>query len=149
MRKFSFMKKSIVHYAEVTVGLILLGLGLYLLSIINEPQGIMKTLPFLLIGLGCGIFGHGIGEFISRRLIEKNPEIENQIRIEKLDERNVAIENRAKAKAFDLMILLFGALLFTLTLLRVDMVIILLLVFAYLFVVGFSIFFRIKYEREM
>ncbi len=149
MRRFNFMKKNIVHYTEVTVGLILLGLGLYLLRIINEPQGVMKALPYLCIGLGCGIFGHGMGEFISRRLIEKNPEIENQIRIEKLDERNVAIENRAKAKAFDLMIFIFGALLFAFALLSVDMVIILLLVFAYLFVVGYSIFYRIKYEKEM
>jgi hypothetical protein len=69
--------------------------------------------------------------------------------IERKDERNVSISNRAKAKAYDLMIYVFGALLLSFALIGVDMVEILLLVFAYLFVAGYGVFYRIKYDKEM
>jgi 4-hydroxybenzoate polyprenyltransferase len=69
--------------------------------------------------------------------------------IERKDERNIAISNRSKAKAYDLMIFVFGALMLSFALMGVDLVLILLLVFAYLFVVGYGIFYRIKYDKEM
>ncbi len=35
-------------------------------------QGIMKTLPYLCIGLGCGLFGNGIGDFVSKKQSKKS-----------------------------------------------------------------------------
>ncbi|MEA4889917.1 MAG: hypothetical protein VB070_10685 [Clostridiaceae bacterium] len=46
--------------------------------------------------------------------MKNNPEIQKQIEIEKNDERNVAMMNRAKAKAYDIMTFVFGALMLSL-----------------------------------
>ena len=63
--------------------------------------------------------------------------------IEQKDERHIAIQNQAKAKAYDMMIFVFGALMICLALMNVDMLVILILVTSYLFVVGYSIYYRI------
>ncbi|PRR78116.1 hypothetical protein CLLI_18800 [Clostridium liquoris] len=143
------MKRSITHYIEIVFGLLLLGTGLYLIKIIIEPQGILRALPYVCIGLGCGIFGHGMGEIISRIAIKNHPNVEKQMKIDKHDERNVTIGNRAKAKAYDMMIFVFGALMFAFALMGVDMVAVLLLVFAYLFVIGYGVYYRCKFDKEM
>jgi len=143
------MKKSITHYITVIFGLLLLGAGAYLIKIIIEPQGIMRALPYVCIGLGCGIFGHGMGEIISSRAIKNHPDVEKQMKIDKQDERNVAIGNSTKAKAYDMMIFVFGPLMLAFALMGIDMVAVLLLVFAYLFVVGYGIYYRCKFDKEM
>ena len=109
----------------------------------------MRALPFVCIGLGCGAFGHGVSDIISRRAVTGHPEIQKQIDVEKNDERNISISNRAKAKAFDVMIYVFGALMVSFALMGVDMVAVLLLVFSYLFVEGCAIRYRCKYDKEM
>jgi hypothetical protein len=90
-----------------------------------------------------------MGELIKQKFVKKHPEIQKQNDIEKNDERNLTIINRAKAKAYDCMIFIYGALLLTISLMEVDMAVILLLVGAYLFVVFFGLYFRIRYEKEM
>lgn len=143
------MKRDSTRYIAVVFGFLLLGIGLYLIKITIEPQGIMKVLPYVCVGLGCGIWGHGMGEIISQRAVKNHPEVEKQIKIIKLDERNIAIANLAKAKAFDMMVFLFGALLLTFSLMRIDMIAIILLVFVYLFVIGYGIYYRCKFDKEM
>ena len=56
---------------------------------------------------------------------------------------------KAKGKAFDMMTYIFGALMVSFALMDVDMTPLLLLVFAYLFVHGFSIYYRMKFDKEM
>ncbi|GKX67582.1 DUF6442 family protein [Inconstantimicrobium mannanitabidum] len=143
------MKKNITNYFAVALGLLLLCIGLYLIKTIIAPQGIMRALPYVCVGLGCGIFGHGMGEVISRRTFKNHPDVEKQIKIEKQDERNVAIGNCAKAKAYDMMIYVFGALMLTFALMGIDMAAVLLLVSAYLFVIGYGIYYRCKFDKEM
>ncbi|MFT8351218.1 DUF6442 family protein [Clostridium saccharoperbutylacetonicum] len=143
------MKRSIEHYIASICGLLMLVTGVCLIKIIIEPQGIMRELPYVCIGLGCGIFGHGMGEIISRRAIKNYPDIEKQMKIDKQDERNVTIGNYAKAKAYDMMIFVFGALMLVFALMGVDMADVLLLVFAYIFVIGYGIYYRYKLDKEM
>lgn len=143
------MKKNIGNYTAAVIGLLLLFTGLYFVKITTEPQGIMKALPYVLIGLGCGIFGHGTGEVISNRAIKNHPDIEKQMKINKEDERNIAVRNRAKAKAYNAMIYVFGALMPAFALMGVDMAAVLLLVFAYLFIIGCGIYYHSKFEKEM
>lgn len=52
--------------------------------------------------------------------------------IEENDERNINIGNRAKAKAYDMMIFVFGALMLSLALMNVDLMVVLMLVCCYL-----------------
>ncbi len=143
------MKKEAKYYYLSVFGFILLGLGLYLSKTIIEAEGIMRALPYVCIGLGCGILGHGVGEIISYKALKNSPDIRKQINIEKLDERNVLITSRAKAKAYDMMVFIFGALMLTFALMEVDMIAILLLVFAYLFIIAYGLYYRYKLNEKL
>lgn len=124
------------------LGLLVLALGLILIPRLGSDE----PLPYILVGLGCGAFGHGMGELLARRAAKGAA---RQIEIEREDERNVAIVNRAKAKAYDVMLYLFGALILALGLMKLPVAVILLLVFAYLFVCGSAVYYRLRYEKEM
>jgi hypothetical protein len=143
------MKKEAKYYYLSVFGFILLGLGLYLSKTIIEAEGIMRALPYVCIGLGCGILGHGIGEIISYKALKSSPDIRKQINIEKLDERNILITSRAKAKAYDMMVFIFGALMLAFALMEVDMIAILLLVFAYLFIIAYGLYYRYKLNEKL
>ena len=134
------MKKS-AGYVTVVAGIFLLAGGLYLIKTVSDPQGILLTLPYVCIGIGCGLFGHGMGSILSQRIMQRHPQMQKQMEIEQRDERNIAIADRATGKAFDLMT--FVALM------SVDLPAVLLLVFAYLFVHGYAIYYRCRYEKEM
>lgn len=107
------------------------------------------VLPYLLVGIGCGLFGHGAGQWLSARAVRRDPALEEQLEIDRNDERNVMLGERAKARAHDLMVTAFGALLPVFALLESDWRLIVLLCAAYLFVCGYAIFSRVKLEREM
>ena len=143
------MSKNIKYYITTAIGILLLAAGLYLVKTVADPSGILLTLPYVLIGVGSGAFGGGMGEIIKIRSLKNHPEIEKNIEIEKNDERNIAIANRAKAKAYDMMIFVIGALLLAFALMGVDISQVLLLVCAYLFIIGYSVYYRIKYDKEM
>lgn len=143
------MKKKVINTLTLVVGLALLGAGLYLVKTVFAPTGVMLALPYVFIGLGCGMFGQGVSGFVNRAVLKKNPEIAKQQEIEQKDERNQEIANRAKAKAYDAMVFVFGALMPSFALMNVDVAVVLLLVFAYLFVVGIGIYYRCKLEKEL
>lgn len=143
------MKSKLAKYTTITLGLLLLAISLYLIKTAGDPQGIMASLPYVCIGIGSGLFGHGMGNLISERAIQSDPDLQKKLDIEKNDERNLAISNKAKGKAFDMMTYVYGALMVSFTLMGVDMSALLLLVFAYLFVHGFGIYYRIKFDKEM
>jgi hypothetical protein len=138
-----------MDYIVTVIGILILGSGLFLVKTLNDPQGIMKALPYICVGLGCGIFGHGMGNVISRKALKNSPDIQKQQEIDKNDERNVTIVNTAKGKAYDMMIFVFGALMLSYALMSIDMIVVLLLVFAYLFVIAYGLYYRFKYEKEM
>lgn len=143
------MKKTISPYFLTVAGVVLLAGGVYFIKTIDDPQGILRALPYIFVGLGCVIFGHGIGEIILQSAMKKNPAAAKQLEIEQKDERNLAIANRAKAKGYDLMVFLFGALLFTIALMGIDLIVLLLFVFSYLFILVYSTYYRFKYYKEM
>lgn len=143
------MKKKYIDFCIALLGVLLFGTGLFLVKSYTDPQGIMKALPFILVGIGCGFFGQGVGNMISQKVLKNNPDIQKQKEIEVKDERNTAIRNRAKAKAYDRMVFVFGALEVAFALMGVDIIAVLMLVFAYLYVVGCCIYYHSKYEKEM
>ena len=143
------MKKHGLQTALGILGLALLALGLYLVKTTNATEGILLTLPYVFVGIGSGLFGQGMGGVIERSVLKKNPEILKQKEIEVNDERNQQISNRAKAKAYDVMVFVFGALMVAFALMGMDIVAVLLLVFAYLFVIGSAVYYRVKLEKEL
>ncbi len=142
------MKKQ-RYYLLIIGGIVLAALGLFMIKTAEDPTGFMTALPYVCIGVGCGIFGHGMGNIAADKAVENSPELQKQIEIDKKDERNIMISNSAKAKAYDLMTYVFGALLLAFALMGVDMIPVLLLVSAYLFVLVYGVCCRIKYEKEM
>lgn len=129
---------SLLGLAAVVAGFILVRMG----------AGV-APLPYVLLGVGCGAFGWGAGELLKRRAVEGDPEIEKRLRIEQQDERNRTIADRAKARAYDAALYIFSALMLCFALMQVELAVILLLVGAYLLVVGISIYYYVKYNREL
>ncbi|OCT16594.1 hypothetical protein A8709_07905 [Paenibacillus pectinilyticus] len=143
------MKKTISSYFIPAVGAVLLAVGLYFMKTIEDPQGLLRALPPICFGLGCGIFGHGMGEIIVRSAMKHNTAVAKQLQINMNDERNLAIANRAKSKAYDMMVFLFGAFIIGISLMNIDLTLLWLLVFFYLFILGYNTYYRIKYFKEM
>lgn len=142
-------KNNYKDYLIAVFGIVLLICGLVIIKKVSEPQGIMRALPYIFIGIGCGVFGHGMGEIISYRVVKNNPDILKQIEIEKKDERNITISNSAKAKAYDMMVNVFGALMVCFALMGVSFTVVILLVCSYLFVIFYGVYCRYKYDKEM
>lgn len=143
------MKTNIKNYCIAIIGLGLIAASIIILRTSADLEGIFRTLPYIFIGIGCGAFGQSLGEIINKKALKKRPDIQKQMEIDKNDERNVLIANKAKAKAYDIMIFVFGALLLSFALMQVDMIAVLLLVFAYLFVIFYGVYYRFKYDKEM
>lgn len=137
------------YVAFSLIGLALFFFGLVLIVTQRDTQDIMKTLPYVCIGAGCGIFGENLGISIKIYVLRKNPQAFKQAEIEEKDERNKAIGYMAKAKAYDMMLMVFGALLISFALAQVDLFVVLTLVLAYLFIVGVNIYYLCRYHKEM
>ena len=131
------------------IGFLICASGLYMVKSIPNKEGIMLTLPYLCVGIGTGIFGQNFGTVISALALRNDPASAKRIEIETKDERNTAIRNKAKAKAYDLMVMVFGALMLSFGLMNADMTIILSFVAAYLFIVFSSVYYFSKYQKEM
>ena len=106
-------------------------------------------LPYLCIGVGCGLFGQGAGELLAARAVKGDPALQRRLEVERADERNRAIADRAKGKAFDRMTFVYGALMLTFALMEVELAAVLLLVAAYLFVEFSVVYYRCKLEKQM
>ncbi|HWQ76302.1 MAG TPA: hypothetical protein VN441_13400 [Syntrophomonas sp.] len=131
------------------IGFILFAAGLVLIKFSQNAEGILRTLPYIFVGIGAGIFGHNFGELMKNLAVRKDPEAAKQIEIEAKDERNIAIGNKAKAKAYDLMLMVFGALMLAFALMQVEIYVILTFVTAYLLVVSVFVYYLWKYQKEM
>ena len=133
------MKKA--DWVITLIGVIMLGIGLFMTKTIENVQGILLTLPYVLMGIGCGILGYGMSNIVSPKAISKDLDLQRQLEIEKNDERNIEIATKSKAKAYDLMTFLFGVLMLSFALMNIDMAVILLLVAAYLSVHIYGIYY--------
>lgn len=131
------------------LGVALIAAGIYLIRTVPDPQGILRALPFLLVGFGCGIFGHGLGELLAKKAAESDPETARRMEIDQTDERNVMIGNMAKAKGYDMMTYVFGALMVSFAVMGASWTVIIPMVIGYLFVHGYAIYFRVKFDKEM
>lgn len=143
------MKHNKLQIALGILGLVLLAGGLILVKTSTATEGILLTLPYVLVGIGCGLFGQGVAGVIERYVYKKNPDMQKQKEIEVNDERNQQISTRAKAKAYDTMVFVYGALMIAFALMNVDLSVVLLFVFAYLFVTGTGVYYRVKFDKEL
>ncbi|MDP4091037.1 MAG: hypothetical protein Q8930_17460 [Bacillota bacterium] len=142
--------KSAVKYLVYSlIGFIIMCTGAVLGKLTRDAQGIMETLPYIFIGIGAGVFGQNLGTFFNIRAMKKDPQLAKRKEIDVKDERNIAIRNKAKAKAYDLMVIAFGALMMAFALMEVSWAVVLAFVAVYLFVVFSNVYFINKYDKEM
>lgn len=128
-------------------GLTMLVTGV-ILAKLELPRN-MEILGYVLLGLGCGIFGGGTGGVLSDWAVKKDPEAARLVQIAEKDERNVLLADQAKARAFDGMLSIFGALMLVFVLMQVELRGILLLVAAYLTTVGIFVVQRVRLEKML
>ena len=89
-------------------GIALVIAGFVLLKFFPADEGVMEMLPYYFMGIGCGAFGWGAGEFLRARALRGNPELAFELEVERTDERRIFIANAAKARAYDVMSYLFA-----------------------------------------
>lgn len=143
------MKRDRKEIVWIVVGVVLWGIAVLLLWQNPGNSGFWRALPYVCLGVGAGLLGQGIGQMVQRKALQSDPELARQQEIEAGDERNIQLAQRAKAKAFDLMVFVFSALLLVFALMGVEMTALLLLVAAYLLVQGYAVYCRVKLEKEM
>ena len=143
------MKQVRKEIVWIVVGVVLWGIAVLLLRQNPGNSGFWRALPYVCLGVGAGLLGQGIGRMVQRKALQSDPELARQQEIEAGDERNIQLAQRAKAKAFDLMVFVFSALLLVFALMGVEMTALLLLVAAYLLVQGYAVYCRVKLEKEM
>lgn len=134
-------------------GLVLMCGGFGLLALFKAnvaADELYKILSIFMIIIGCGLFGSAAGELLKKKAYKNHPQEARQIAIEEKDERNIAINDRAKGKAFDIMSGTFGGLFLILALLSsIDFFALLLLLAAYSFVHGVRIYYLVRFRKEM
>lgn len=130
-------------------GIALVIAGFVLLKFFPADEGVMEVLPYYFMGIGCGAFGRGAGELLRARALRGNPELAFELEVERTDERRIFIANAAKARAYDVMSYLFAALIICFGLMQVDLVVLLMLIAAFLFVEGVAIYQMVKLEKKL
>ena len=143
------MKRKAGNWLVMILGLALLIAGVAVLRLNGDLTGALRVLPYLCVGVGCGLFGGGTGELLAVQAMKKHPELQKQNEIAERDERNVAIGNAAKAKGYDVMTFAFGAMLLFSVLMEADLALTLVMVAVYLFIQFYSLWWRFKLEKEM
>lgn len=140
------MKSKIIVFNVMLmiIGLTLIGVGGFILK--GEE---LKAISGTCVGIGAGLFGLSIAKILTLIIEYKNPNIKHKKDIEVKDERNVCIVNRAKAKAFDAIGIVFGILMLIYTFINAGLPLILLVIVAYSIVYVLYIVFFNKYSKEM
>ena len=131
----------------VGIGLVVVGFLLHKYSLSTDKM--IVTIPYIFIGVGCGIFGHFMDNLIKYFSTKNHKELERRIQIDKNDERNILIAEKSKAKAYDLMIYLFVSILIILSLMGVDKLAIIMIVAIYLSIQIYALYWRSKFENKM
>lgn len=134
-------------YLLSVLGIALIFTALYFFINFRSTENSLFNLTYILLGIGSGIFGHGLGELII--VYSKNQNLKKSINIQKNDERTIVINNLSKAKAYDVMIYIFSALIMIMAFMNINPVAVIISVSAYLFIIFTNVFYKIKYNKEM
>ena len=145
------MNTKVKSYGKM-MAIIGIALMLGALSILKINTGIsplMEKILFLVAGIGGGIFGKGVGEYVKQTSMEKDPKYAKEVRIEEKDERFQQIRYKAKASAFDGMNFVFAAGIIAISLMDVHINILILMIVMYLSMTALNIYYMEKYKNEM
>lgn len=138
------------NYIKLIVGFILFIAGFTLMMVLKgSKEYVLKVLPFLFIGSGSGVLGISLGEIKKVNKIKNNDKKYIVQEIERNDERNKIIVMKAKAKAFDVMIIVYSIIMMILVLMSVNIKIIVLMICGQFVGIISSAYFSSKYSKEI
>lgn len=143
------MKSKEIRLCSIGIGLAMIIGSIYLLQAEKAPEGAVRTVLCVCIAIGCFLSGSALRAWLQDWSLQNAPDVRKEIDIEKRDERNQMITNRAKAKAFDLYVCVFSVLLWALALMKTERTALLLLFAAHCFVLGTGLYYRSKLEKEL
>ena len=126
---------------------LLLGIGLIGTSFLYWAED--KNISAVLIGIGLSLVGSSIFYLYTKYFQQKHPEIKKQLEIEYNDERNKIIQNRAKAKSADIIQWFIIGLAYVMLLFDYPLWLFGIIVGIFLLYYLISIYFVIKYQKEM
>ncbi|AFQ46095.1 hypothetical protein [Desulfosporosinus meridiei] len=126
---------------------LLLGIGLIGTSFLFWAEG--KNISAVLIGIGLSLLGSSLFYLYTNYVQQKHPKIKKQLEIEFNDERNKIIQNRAKASAADITQWFILGLAYVMILFDYPLWLFGITVGIFLLYYLISIFFAVKYQKEM
>ena len=68
------------------IGIVSIAGGILLIKTLENPNEFILTLSYICIGVGCGVFGHGMGNFVAIKTVQNNAEINKWILFVKMKE---------------------------------------------------------------
>lgn len=139
--------KFAVKFLGMICGIIIVFVSFVMKTYLTK---LSEKLYLLIALLGFGLFGYNMGDLIKISILRKYPDEERKYRIMENDERNIAINNLAKSKAFDAMTYIFATVILFLSLLKeTDIFIALLLAGAYILVYVIMLYHLTKLHKKM
>lgn len=108
-----------------------------------------EKLTGVCVGMGSGLFSMSAAQLIIQAYYGKHPKLKKQAEIDFRDERNTAIRMRAKAKTFDVMILVMIVLPFLFIFKGIALWVILSTIGLYVFGFLLQLFYTFKYSKQM
>lgn len=126
---------------------LLLGIGLIGTSFLFWAED--KNISAVLIGIGLTLFGSSLFYLYTKYFQQRHPKIKKQIEIEFNDERNKIIQNRAKARAADITQWFILGLAYVMILFDYPFWLFGITVGIFILYYLISIYFAVKYQKEM
>lgn len=134
--------KNIIYLAGA-----ILGIGLFFIGAFVLQSNEQRIFSGLLIGVGSGLFGLSVSQLLLPHLV--SPKQQRRIEIEAQDERNVTINNYAKARSFDGMDVVYVVLIASLILMGIERMILFMVIGAYIIRWTLYLFYLNKLHKEM
>ncbi|RYD04107.1 hypothetical protein N752_16120 [Desulforamulus aquiferis] len=130
------------------VFILILGIGLIVTGFLFRAEEV-KNISGVLIGIGMSLFGSSLFNLFMKHFQQKHPEIKKQNEIYFNDERNVIIQNRSKARAADIIQWFIIGLAYVMILFDYPLWLFGITVGIFLLYYLISIYFAVKYQKEM
>lgn len=138
------MSKKALYLGQLILGAVLLAVGFFVFK--GETA---KAVSGISLGLGCGLLGMGGANVWMLRFRQTHPDETKQAEIERTDERNIMILNKAKAKSADIIQWFIVGVVYLLILIDAPLWLILTTVGVFVLKYALEFYLMYKYQKEL
>lgn len=134
--------------SSASILLLVLGAGLLVAGfLVTAPA--LKTVSGLCIGIGAGLLGMSSAAIWSERYYQRNPDLKRESDITARDERTLLINEKSKARAYEILMRVMIVIPFLLILAEAPLWATLTTILVYLSGFGVQMYYIGKYNKEM